>query len=149
MTLNFEPRILNSALPGGWDAAETELLSLMTYARGWDGDDAPAIPVQLIQSTLNWLRQLQDGCGVAPDAIAPTFGGTIMLEWFKPGGGVTSAEVRVPGRAEVLDWEPDRSKNFSTYFWTDPSQVDSCTSADAPKGELSAATTSIALDHPG
>jgi len=149
MKSEFEPE-LTDCVPhftalGGWDAAEAELLSLKNYACGWDGDDAPVVSGRLIQSTLNWLRQMRDGFVVAPDAIAPTFGGTIMLEWFKCGGAVTSAEVRVPERAEVLDWEPDRSKRFSTCFWTDSVQFDSSTHAEVQRDEPTAMSTSIAL----
>ena len=107
-----------------WAGAEARLLALRKYEHGWDGEDAEAVPSSLITSISIWFRKMRDNDEPAPDAVVPTFGGTVMMEWFKADGSVTSAEVRTEGRAEMLDWQPDRSKTFRTARWTAAVAID-------------------------
>jgi hypothetical protein len=86
LRLEHEKRPRSPDHDSKWDAAIVRLEKLRELQDDWDGNNAPAPSGELIDAVRNKLEELRRADHPPPSSIAPTFDGTISIQWDIPGG---------------------------------------------------------------
>jgi len=107
-----------SASARDWRAAQIDALNLIEFKQNWDGEDSSPVPKLLIDSTIRFFREMEQKQLPAPDSVYPLASGAVMAEWHYEDQTVVSAEIREPGKAEVLAWHPERKPIFRAVIWS-------------------------------
>lgn len=98
----------------GWFAIIEETRKLVQLPANWDGEGADPIPPVIINSALALFERLKQAGQPFPDAVYPLPSGSLIAEWHNEDRTRFTAEIREPGRVELMHWFPDRPARFST-----------------------------------
>lgn len=93
MTNDFTPETTPTLFAKSWEFARDDVRDLEKYLPNWDKDGADPVPLLLIEKTLSLFRTLETSAFPAPDAVYPSAGGTVFLEWHYASGAVQSINV--------------------------------------------------------
>jgi len=104
-----------------------EETSKLQLSADWDGAGANPIQPALVRSTIAFLERSRHEGQPVPDAVYPLSSGSIIAEWHNEDRSRLSAEIREPGRVELMHWFPDRPAEFSSI-----PIPESCGSAASP-----------------
>lgn len=106
-----------SASTQDWQNARQELLSLVNLKANWDGEDGLPVPQKLIESAAQFFKEMERRGDPAPSSVYALAIGAIMAEWGYADRTTVSAEIREPGKAEILVWHPNRPSVFKIVTW--------------------------------
>ena len=101
-----------------WQTVYTELQAISQLAFGWDGDRAPAISPELLNSARELLEILeQDRPYAPPSRIVPGVSGVVSLEW-RDGKNYSELEIIAPYKAEIFFKLEDRPpESIDDFTW--------------------------------
>ena len=77
-----------------WDDLVAQVDRMRGLEEDWDGLGAVAPDHGIVDAAVRLLRAFQaDGLTRPPDRAIPGVNGTVILEWYTPGGGYEEVEV--------------------------------------------------------
>jgi hypothetical protein len=85
-----------------WDATIARLEKLRELQDDWDGNNAPAPTAELIDAVRRKIEELRNEDFPPPKSVAPSFDGTVCVEWER-GNGYWELEFLSPTEMEEID----------------------------------------------
>jgi hypothetical protein len=105
---------------GGWLEVIDDTQRFAQLRADWDGEGAKPVPHALIRSAVGLFELLRQDGRAVPDGVYPLPSGAIMIEWHNEDGTRLSAEIRQPGQAELMHWQPSGQAEFHTVHFSEP-----------------------------
>jgi hypothetical protein len=99
-----------------WEAAVRVMVGFQHLGDNWDGLDAKAPSLELLESAMGLAYTLREQGVEPPSRVVPGPEGSVSFEWQEPDGTYTEVEIDRPFHAEVLMMEPGQAAKH----WTLP-----------------------------
>ena len=102
-----------------WNAILRKVEELHGLRAGWDGEDAEAPSVELLESSIALLANLREASAPVPSRVVPTLEGGLVIEWHQV-DRYMEIEIEEPYRAEVMDSSNGAPIEHYEFSWSQP-----------------------------
>jgi len=106
-----------------WEQVKEQIIALEQLEPGWDGADAPSVPLRMVRATISWTEHLKLQDVDPPHDVYPLSDGNVILEWQLPNDVIRRIEIKEDCVAREMVTYPSSAAKFKILTWHSSSYI--------------------------